>query len=175
MGSQLRLGREPTHPVRMGDGWDLHCAAALADFHWLLGYYLEGYPTGETASDLLLCLPIGNACRPHLESMVDRLQSYRDDAPRRDGIGEGGYRSQRTAESDAAAWKWRVWSAGHWLWRPKPKVTQPLLYGNALPVSPNRVTCFSPWGESEHEKPLLVRIRESSRGFLLFRQKEFAV
>lgn len=67
-----------TQAVRMGDGWALYCAAALADFRRLLSYYSEGYPTGETADDLLLRLPIGNVRRPHLETVADRLQSYRD-------------------------------------------------------------------------------------------------
>jgi hypothetical protein len=86
-----------THPIQMGGGWALYCAAALAEFRRLLSYYSDGYPTGETADELLLRLPIGNASRPHLETMADRLRSYRDVA-RAIGCGIGAAITTTTKE-----------------------------------------------------------------------------
>ncbi|RSL52544.1 hypothetical protein CEP54_010861 [Fusarium duplospermum] len=47
------------------------------DFRNLIEF-IHSYPAGESKSDILLKLPIGDARRPHLESTTDRLRTYRD-------------------------------------------------------------------------------------------------
>ncbi|KIN03398.1 hypothetical protein OIDMADRAFT_117507 [Oidiodendron maius Zn] len=62
--------------VRMETGSVLSFYDAMTDFRKLLDYVTD-YRTGETREDLLFKLPIGNARRPHLESTIDKLHSYR--------------------------------------------------------------------------------------------------
>lgn len=86
--------------IPMAGGWAL-CGSALAAFAEQLKYYADRYPTGETPEDLLVRLPIGNASLPHLETITDRLRSYRDVA-RAIGTSEGA--EEGTVTASPAAW-----------------------------------------------------------------------
>jgi len=68
---------QSTDRIRMGTGQGLCIFDAMSDFRRLLRH-TNNYPTGEKMDDLLLKLPIGDARRPHLESTMERLRSYRD-------------------------------------------------------------------------------------------------
>lgn len=67
-------------PVSLANAWRLTFLAAGARFRERLEHHAAGYPTGETLENLLLRLPIGDARRPHLETVADNLRAYRDEA-----------------------------------------------------------------------------------------------
>ncbi|XXH00592.1 hypothetical protein Hte_006940 [Hypoxylon texense] len=67
-----------TSRVRIGTPSTISFTDAFADFNRLLQCKTD-YVTGETADELLLRLPIGNARRPQSDSVVDMSLRHRDE------------------------------------------------------------------------------------------------